>query len=71
MEKEESQNKESQNLKDENSELSKDKQAPEDTEKKEEEEQLQVVPEKKSFEKSISTKFVSSGLANSLTLSNA
>ena len=40
MEKEESQNKENQNLKDENSELSKDKQASEETEKKEEEEQL-------------------------------
>ena len=37
MEKEESQNKENQNLKDENSELSKDKQAIEETEKKEEE----------------------------------
>ena len=40
MEKEETQNKENQNLKDENSELSKDKQASEETEKKEEEEQL-------------------------------
>ena len=40
MEKEESQNKENQNLKDENSELSKDKQPSEETEKKEEEEQL-------------------------------
>ena len=40
MEKEESQNKENQNLKDENSELNKDKQASEETEKKEEEEQL-------------------------------
>ena len=40
MEKEESQNKENQNLKDENSELSKDKQTSEETEKKEEEEQL-------------------------------
>ena len=40
MEKEETQNKENQNLKDENSELSKDKQSPEETEKKEEEEQL-------------------------------
>ena len=40
MEKEELQNKENQNLKDENSELSKDKQASEETEKKEEEEQL-------------------------------
>ncbi len=40
MEKEESQNKENQNLKDENSELSKDKQASEETEKKEEEEKL-------------------------------
>ena len=34
MEKEKSQNKENQNLKDENSELSTDKQAPEETEKK-------------------------------------
>ena len=40
MEKEELQNKENQNLKDENSELNKDKQASEETEKKEEEEQL-------------------------------
>ena len=40
MEKEESQNKEDQNLKDENSELSTDKKASEETEKKEEEEQL-------------------------------
>ena len=40
MEKEESQNKENQNLKDENSELSTDKQASVETEKKEEEEQL-------------------------------
>ena len=40
MEKEESQNKENQNLKDENSELSTDNQASEETEKKEEEEQL-------------------------------
>ncbi len=40
MEKEESKNKENQNLKDENSELSKDKQSPEETEKKEAEEQL-------------------------------
>ena len=42
MEKEESENKENQNLKDENSELSKDKQASEETEKKEEE---QLSPE--------------------------
>ena len=40
MEKEETLNKEDQNLKDENSDLSKDKQAPDETEKKEEEEQL-------------------------------
>jgi molecular chaperone GrpE len=40
MEKEESQNKEDQNLKDENEELSTNKQAPEETGKKEEEEQL-------------------------------
>ena len=40
MEKEESQHKENQNLKDENSELSTDKRASEETEKKEEEEQL-------------------------------
>ncbi len=40
MEKEETQNKENQNLKDENSELSTDKQASEEAEKKEEEEQL-------------------------------
>ena len=40
MEKEKSQNKENQNLKDENSELNTDKQASEETEKKEEEEQL-------------------------------
>ena len=40
MEKEESQNKKNQNLKDENSELSKDKQASEENKKKEEEEQL-------------------------------
>ena len=40
MEKEELQNKENQNIKDENSELSADKQAPKETEKKEEEEQL-------------------------------
>ena len=40
MEKEESQNKEDQNLKDENSDLSKDKQASEETEKKEEVEKL-------------------------------
>jgi len=40
MEKEESQNKENQNLKDENRELGKDKQSPDETEKKEEEEQL-------------------------------
>jgi molecular chaperone GrpE len=40
MEKEESQNKENQNLKDENSELSADKQASEETDKKEKEEQL-------------------------------
>jgi len=40
MEKEKSQNKEDQNLKDENSELSTDKQTSEETEKKEEEEQL-------------------------------
>ena len=40
MEKEESQNKENQNLKDENLELSTDKQASEETEKKEEGEQL-------------------------------
>ena len=40
MEKEETRNKENQNLKDENSALSKDKQSPEETEKKEEEEQL-------------------------------
>ena len=40
MEKEESQNKEDQNLKDENSELSTDKQASEETEKKDEAEQL-------------------------------
>ena len=40
MEKEETLNKEDQNLKDENSDLSKDKQASDETEKKEEEEQL-------------------------------
>ena len=40
MEKEESENKEDQNLKDENSEINIDKQAPEETEKKVEEEQL-------------------------------
>jgi len=40
MEKEESQNKENQNLKDENSELSTDKQVSEGTEKKDEKEQL-------------------------------
>ena len=40
MEKEESQNKEDQNLKDENSEINIDKQAPEETEKKVEEEHL-------------------------------
>ena len=40
MEKEETLNKEDQNLKDENSNLSKDKQAPDETGKKEEEEQL-------------------------------
>ena len=40
MEKEESQNKENQNLKDENSELSTDKQVSEETEKKDEKEQL-------------------------------
>ena len=40
MEKEETLNKEDQNLKDENSDLSKDKQAPDETGKKEEEEQL-------------------------------
>ena len=40
MKKEESQNKEDQNLKDENSEINIDKQAPEETEKKVEEEQL-------------------------------
>ena len=40
MEKEESKNKENQNLKDENSELSSDKQAPEEAEKKDEEKQL-------------------------------
>ena len=40
MEKEESQNQENQNLKDENSELTTDKQAPEKTEEKVEEEQL-------------------------------
>ena len=40
MEKEETQNKEDQNLKDENSEVKTDKQAPEETENKEEEEQL-------------------------------
>ncbi len=45
MEKEELQNKENQNLKDENSEISTDKQAPEETEKKEEEEQLSPVDE--------------------------
>ena len=45
MEKEESQNKVDQNLKDENSELSKDEQIPEETEKKEEEEQLSLEDE--------------------------
>ena len=40
MEKEETLNKEDQNLKNENSDLSKDKQAPDETGKKEEEEQL-------------------------------
>ena len=40
MEKEETLNKEDQNLKDENSDLSKDKQAPDETGNKEEEEQL-------------------------------
>ena len=40
MEKEETLNKEDQNLKDENSDLIKDKQAPDETGKKEEEEQL-------------------------------
>jgi len=40
MEKEESQNKDDKNLKDENSEIGADKQVPEETEKKEEEEQL-------------------------------
>ena len=40
MEKEETLNKEDQNLKDENSDLSKDKQAPDEIGKKEEEEQL-------------------------------
>ena len=40
MEKEETLNKEDQNLKDENSDLSKDEQAPNETGKKEEEEQL-------------------------------
>ena len=40
MEKEETQNKEDQNLKDENSEVKTDKQTPEETENKEEEEQL-------------------------------
>ena len=40
MEKEETLNKEDQNLKDKNSDLSKDKQAPDETGKKEEEEQL-------------------------------
>ena len=45
MEKEELQNKEDQNSKDESSELSADKQAPEETEKKEEEEQLSTEDE--------------------------
>ena len=45
MEKEESQNKENQNLKDEKSELRTDKQASEETERKEEEEQLSPVDE--------------------------
>ena len=40
MEKEESQNKENQNLKDENSDLSTDKQGPEETENKDKDEQL-------------------------------
>ena len=40
MEKEETLNKEDQNLKDENSDLSKDQQAPDETGKKEEDEQL-------------------------------
>ena len=45
MEKEEIQNKEDQNLKDENSELNKDKEAPEKTEKKEEEKQISLEDE--------------------------
>jgi len=45
MEKADLQNKENQNLKDENSDLSIDKQAPEETGKKEEEEQEQVPPQ--------------------------
>ena len=49
MEKEETLNKEDQNLKDENSDLSKDKQAPDETGKKEEEEQLS--PEDKTGKK--------------------
>ena len=45
MEKADLQNKENQNLKDENSDLSIDKQAPEETGKKEEEEKEQVPPQ--------------------------
>ena len=45
MEKEETLNKEDQNLKDENSDLSKDKQAPDETGKKDEEKQIELLNE--------------------------
>ena len=56
MEKEETLNKEDQNLKDENSDLSKDKQASDETGKKEEEEQLspEDETEKKEVEEQLS-----------------